>query len=38
MMYFSSGQHRGNENEGQLHINERNINQYNKHYRLINYY
>jgi len=28
---YSIGQHRGNENEGQLHINERNIKQYNKY-------
>lgn len=28
---YSTGQHRGNHNEGQLHINERNIKQYNKY-------
>jgi len=28
---YSSGQHRGNEREGQLHINEKNISQYERY-------
>ncbi|NLK49653.1 MAG: hypothetical protein GX294_03285 [Candidatus Cloacimonetes bacterium] len=28
---YSPGQHRGNEGEGQLHLNERNISQYDKY-------
>lgn len=29
--YYSKGQHRGNEGEGQLHITEKNINEFKQH-------